>query len=206
MTTAPSPSRAQLRSPRGPQKACRGVTTPGPHMVSPWGPGWHGAEGSFGGASWPACGNETPVHSSVPRENSGAAGPRVWSVPERACSCPVTFFQEPCTCSLPAALLGPSPMSFTCSQLTAGDLTITLSSFLYKHLPPGRCGEKADVGTGGVVPLENRRNHQGHRGGPLSHSVCGQWRASSCLCHARLSAGALAPRSRLDLQLGQERE
>lgn len=124
MTTALSPSRAQLRSPQGPQKACRGVTTPGPHMVSPWGLGWHGAEGSFGGASWPACGSEAPVHTSVPREDSGAAGPRVWSVPERACSCPVTFFQDPCIWSLPAAPLGPLPVSFTCSHLTAGDLSL----------------------------------------------------------------------------------
>ena len=47
--TALSPSRAQLRIPRGPQKACRGVTTPGPHMVSPWGLGWPAAEAVLGG-------------------------------------------------------------------------------------------------------------------------------------------------------------
>ena len=157
--TAPSPSQARLQSPRGPQRACRGVTTPGPHMVSPWGLGRRAAEAVLGD-SWPACGNGAPVHTSVPRENSGAEGPRAWSVPDWACSCPVTFLQEPFTCSLPAAPLGPSPVSSTCSQLTAGDQIISLSSFVYKHLPPGRCREKADVGTGAVVPLENHGNHQ----------------------------------------------
>ena len=58
----------------------------------------------------------------------------------------------------------------------------------------------------GSGPTRESRKPSGRSGGPLSHSVCGQWWASSCLCQACLPAGVLAPRSRLDLQLGQERE
>lgn len=110
--------------------------------------------GSFGGPVGLHVAMRFQRTTSVPRENSGAEGSRVWSVPERACSYPVTFLQEPFTCSLPAAPLGPSPVSSTCSHLTARDWIISLSSFVSKPLPPGRCREKADVGTGAVVSLE----------------------------------------------------
>lgn len=72
------------------------------------------------------------------------------------------FLPEPFIYSLPAGPQPPSapqPLTHIFHVRKVG-----FSSFTPTH-PPGTCRDKANIGTGEVVPLENLRNHQEHPGG-----------------------------------------
>lgn len=113
------------------------------------------------------------------------------------------FLPEPFIYSLPAGPQPPSapqPLTHIFHVRKVG-----FSSFTPTH-PPGMCRDKANIGTGEVVPLENLRNHQEHPGGgggavalcPTAF-VGSEGRASFPARPAYLPARALVPLARAAL-------